>query len=190
LAEAQLAKSNYEKRFYSGLKQRNAEARARRAAEAGIEWLAYPQAVHWAGANLFGSKWLGPASEHDQVVKRFGAAHPEFEEIARRGRERELQLERTARWLKAFGLVKVVRGALRVPKAALLEALREVGGDRQAAGAASQARPKPKHTQPKRALIAGFIAEHYPHGRLPPLKTIANQLGISPRTVARALGGK
>jgi hypothetical protein len=193
-----MAGDRYEQRFLKYLKQRNAENRARRAAEAATLRLTYPQAVHKAGPALFGTKWIGPPTEHEHVVKQFGAGHPEFEEIARRGRERELQLARTERWLLVNGVVEVVRGAKRVRKAALEAVLREVssGPDSPAPASADaiQARPKPKRTagakRPKRELVAAFVASNYPHGRLPPLKNIAKELGISPRTVARALGRK
>jgi hypothetical protein len=183
---------NYEQRFYSHLKQRIAENRARREAEAATEWLAYPQAVHEAGPALFGTNWTGPPTEHEHVVKQFGAGHPEFEEIARRGRERELQLARTERWLLVNGVVELVRGVKHVSKAALEAALRALssGPDSPAPASADaiEARPKPKHTRPKRELVVSYVAEHHPHGRLPPLKTIAKECGVSVSTVERAIG--
>jgi hypothetical protein len=172
-----MAKSSYEQHFYSRLKQRNAENRARREAEAATEWLTLPQAVH--------------------LVKQ-------YEGIARRGREREAQVEQIERWLSA-NFVELVKGIKLIRKGALEVVLREI--DPQAAAEGQDAgqppradaiqakrargakRPKraAKAAPPKHEQLAALIDKDYPPDQLrPDRKTLATKYAVSTRSITRA----
>jgi hypothetical protein len=109
------------------MQKRIAERRAQDAADAAVEWISYPQAVHFVLPVLFGKDWAGPPSEQEQVVLKLGQAHPEWNQYSLRQRERDEQIARGERWLLIHHLIEERRGDRRVQTARLREALADDG---------------------------------------------------------------
>jgi hypothetical protein len=65
-------KTPYSAYFRRQTQKRIAERRAQDAVDAAVEWMSYPQALHFVLPVLFGKDWIGLPSEQEQVVLKLG----------------------------------------------------------------------------------------------------------------------
>lgn len=106
------AETPYSRYFRRQTQKRIAEGRAQDAADAAVEWMSYPQAVHFVLPALFGKDWLGQPSEQEQVVLKLGQAHPDWNQLSLQQRGREGQIARAERWLLIHDLIEERGGAI------------------------------------------------------------------------------
>jgi hypothetical protein len=118
------AESDYMRSFFGRAAKERARREALAAADAAIEWVAYPYAVQAVLPVLFGKAWVGFAAEQEAVVLKLGPSHPDWQLYNRLNVERELQIERAERWLLITELVDTDRhGIRRIDASRLREAL-------------------------------------------------------------------